>query len=50
MNYALLLLAGSSKRFNNKTPKQFYLVKGKPVYYYPLKALNDSPLIDQISF
>lgn len=48
MNYALLLLAGSSKRFNNKTPKQFYLVKGKPVYYYPLKALNDSPLIDHI--
>lgn len=48
MNYALLLLAGSSKRFNNKTPKQFFIVKGKPVYYYPLKALNDSPLIDQI--
>lgn len=48
MNYALLLLAGNSKRFNNKTPKQFYLVKGKPIYYYPLKALNDSPLIDQI--
>lgn len=49
MNYALLLLAGSSKRFNQKTPKQFYIVKGKPVYYYPLKALNDSPLIDQIT-
>lgn len=48
MNYALLLLAGSSKRFNNQVPKQFYVVKGKPVYYYPLKALNDSPLIDQI--
>ncbi|MCQ2795599.1 MAG: 2-C-methyl-D-erythritol 4-phosphate cytidylyltransferase [Bacilli bacterium] len=48
MNYALLLLAGNSKRFNNQTPKQFYIMKGKPVYYYPLKALNDSPLIDQI--
>ena len=48
MNYALLLLAGSSKRFNNQVPKQFYIVKGKPVYYYPLKSLNDSPLIDQI--
>ena len=48
MNYALLLLAGNSKRFNHKTLKQFYMVKGKPVYFYPLKALNDSPLIDEI--
>ncbi len=48
MNYALLLLAGSSKRFNSKIYKQFYLVKNKPVYYYPLKALNESPLIDSI--
>lgn len=48
MNYALLLLAGSSSRFNNKTPKQFYLIKNKPIYYYPLKTLNDSKDIDGI--
>ncbi|MCQ2792543.1 MAG: 2-C-methyl-D-erythritol 4-phosphate cytidylyltransferase [Bacilli bacterium] len=48
MNYALLLLAGNSKRFLQNTPKQFYLVKNKPIYFYPLKALNDSPLIDGI--
>lgn len=48
MNYALLLLAGNSKRFNNKTYKQFYLVNNKPIYYYPLKTLNDSNEIDGI--
>ena len=48
MNYALLLLAGSSKRFKSNTLKQFYVFKGRPIYYYSLKALNDSPLIDQI--
>ena len=48
MNYALLLLAGSSKRFKSNTLKQFYIFKGRPIYYYSLKALNDSPLIDQI--
>lgn len=48
MNYALLLLAGSSKRFKYNTPKQFYLINKKPIYYYPLKALNDSKLIDGI--
>jgi len=48
MNYALLLLAGSSNRFHDKTPKQFYLIKNKPLYYYPLKALNESKNIDEI--
>ncbi|MCQ2794223.1 MAG: 2-C-methyl-D-erythritol 4-phosphate cytidylyltransferase [Bacilli bacterium] len=48
MNYALLLLAGSSKRFKQKTPKQFYLINGRPLYYYPLKALEASEDIDGI--
>jgi len=48
MNYALLLLAGSSNRFHDKTPKQFYLIKNKPLYFYPLKALNNSKNIDEI--
>ena len=48
MNYALLLLAGSSKRFNNKTPKQFYLYHKKPLYLYPLIALVRSTKIDDI--
>jgi len=48
MNYALLLLAGSSNRFHDKTPKQFYLIKDKPLFYYPLKALNESKNIDEI--
>ncbi len=48
MNFALLLLAGSSNRFKDNTYKQFYLVNNKPLYYYPLKALNDSKEIDQI--
>lgn len=48
MNYALLLLAGNSKRFNYKIPKQFYLINNHPIYYYPLKTLNDSKDIDGI--
>lgn len=48
MNYALLLLAGSSNRFKDKTPKQFYLIKGKPLFFYPLNALEHSNEIDGI--
>jgi len=48
MNYAVLLLAGSSTRFLNNIPKQFYKVNDKPIYYYSLKALNDSKDIDGI--
>lgn len=48
MNFALLLLAGKSTRFDNNLPKQFYIINKKPLYYYPLKALSDSNDIDGI--
>ena len=48
MNYSILLLAGSSTRFLNNIPKQFYRVKDKPIYYYSLKALNNAKDIDGI--
>lgn len=48
MNYALLLLAGTSSRFKNKTPKQFYLYHKKPLYLYPLMTLVRSTKIDGV--
>lgn len=48
MNYALLLLAGSSTRFKNSIPKQFFLVNKKPVFFYPLCTLSKSKAINQI--
>ncbi|MBP5301457.1 MAG: 2-C-methyl-D-erythritol 4-phosphate cytidylyltransferase [Bacilli bacterium] len=48
MNYAILLLAGSSNRFKDKTPKQFYKIKNKPLYFYPLEILEKSKKINGI--
>lgn len=48
MNYALLLLAGKSTRFNQATPKQFYIVNKKLVYAYSLETLNNAKEIDGI--
>lgn len=48
MNYALLLLAGSATRFKSSVPKQFYLLDKKPLFFYPLNALNESKNIDYI--
>ena len=46
--YAIILSAGNSTRFGGTTKKQFYLLKGKPVLYYSLKAFNDAKAIDEI--
>jgi 2-C-methyl-D-erythritol 4-phosphate cytidylyltransferase len=35
---ALIVAAGSGSRMNNDLPKQFMLLKNKPVLYYTLKA------------
>ena len=45
---AIVLAAGSGKRMNTGTKKQYLLIKGKPLLYYSLKAFSESTVIDEI--
>lgn len=45
---AIVLSAGTGKRMNSSTPKQYLSLLGKPVLYYSLKAFQDSPVTDII--
>lgn len=47
-NVAIILLGGSSTRFQSDTPKQFYKVNDKPLIYYTISSFERSPLIDEI--
>ena len=38
MNTAIVLAGGSGRRMNSDIPKQYMMLKGKPVIYYSLKA------------
>ncbi|MDF2589895.1 MAG: 2-C-methyl-D-erythritol 4-phosphate cytidylyltransferase [Anaerocolumna sp.] len=44
---AIILAAGSGKRMNSDTAKQYLLLQGKPVLYYTIKAFENSS-IDEI--
>lgn len=44
---AIILAAGQGKRMNTNCPKQYLLLKEKPVLYYALKTFEES-LIDEI--
>ena len=44
---AIVLAAGQGKRMNSNVPKQYLLIKEKPILYYTLKAFEDS-FIDEI--
>ena len=49
MNYALIVAAGSGTRMgNNLKPKQFLLVKNKPLFIYSSETFNNHPDIDKI--
>lgn len=39
---ALILAGGSGRRMNNEIPKQFLILKNKPVLYYSIKAFLDA--------
>lgn len=49
-NIAVLLMAGNGSRFSSKEPKQYFLIKGKPLFSFAAKALDDSQLIDFIIY
>ena len=46
--FAILLVAGKSTRFENNVSKQVFLLKGKPVFSYPLLALAKSKVINEV--
>lgn len=48
MNTAIIVAAGSGKRFGTKTPKQFLEIGGKPLIIYTLERFQNCPSINQI--
>lgn len=44
---AIVLAGGRGKRMNSSVPKQFLIIKDKPVLYYSLKVFEDS-FIDSV--
>ena len=48
MNFAIIAAAGSGKRMDENTSKNFLPLLGKPIVYYALKAFNDCDSINQI--
>jgi 2-C-methyl-D-erythritol 4-phosphate cytidylyltransferase len=44
----ILLAGGSGKRFGGSTPKQYTLIKGKPVFYYSLNVLKNIKNVEEI--
>ena len=45
---AVVLAAGNGKRMGSQIPKQFMPLDGKPVLWYSLQVLEQSPLIDEV--
>lgn len=45
---AILLMAGSSTRFNDQLNKNFYLINEKPIFMYSLDVLHNHPKIEEI--
>ena len=41
-NCFIILAAGESKRFKSKTPKPYYLYKGKPLFQHSIDKANES--------
>ena len=48
MNIALIVAAGSGTRMGIDTPKQFVLIKDKPLLYYSVKMFETYPELDAI--
>lgn len=45
---AIILAAGKGKRFEDPLPKQFHLLKGKPIFEWSLETFSSHDLIDSI--
>ena len=40
--YVIIVAGGTGSRMNNSVPKQFLLLKGRPLLYYPVKLFLDT--------
>lgn len=49
MNIGLVIAGGVGARMNNTTPKQFIVVKGKPIIIHTLEAFQNNSSIDYIA-
>lgn len=49
MNVGLIIAGGVGARMNNTTPKQFIVVKGKPIIIYTLESFQRNSSIDCIA-
>lgn len=47
-NTAIILAGGKGKRMNSAVPKQYLLLRDKPVLFYALNTFSESDLIDEI--
>lgn len=47
MNIAIIVAAGSGKRFGSSTPKQFLEIAGKPLLFYTLEKFEGCAAIDE---
>ncbi|HMM00424.1 MAG TPA: 2-C-methyl-D-erythritol 4-phosphate cytidylyltransferase [Bacilli bacterium] len=45
---AIVLIAGSGSRVGTQIPKQFLLVKGKPLFLYAVNSFEENPEVDSI--
>ena len=45
---AIILSAGKGKRFKDPIPKQFHLLKGKPIFEWSLETFSNHELVDSI--
>lgn len=45
---AIILSAGKGKRFEDPLPKQFHLLKEKPIFEWSLEAFSEHELVDSI--
>ena len=48
MNTAIIVAAGSGKRFGADQPKQFVEILGKPLIIHTLERFQDCPAVDEI--
>lgn len=47
-NTAIILAAGQGKRMNSAVPKQYLLLRDKPILFYTIKAFQENDCIDEI--
>lgn len=47
-NYGIVLAGGKGNRMNSQVPKQYMTIHHRPVLFYSLMAMEESPYIDEV--